>query len=265
MASSGRGLLEGRVVLVSGIGPGLGRSNALACAREGADLVLAARTEERLEGIAKEVEALGRKALCVRTDIAEDDDCKNVVARAIETFGRLDVLINNAFVMPGFEMLVDQSLDEIRRTFEVNLFAALRLSREAAPHLEQSPGASIVMINSSVMRHVRPTFGAYKMAKHALLALAQSLACELGPRGIRVNSIAPGFIGEAAADGLAALQSHHTGQPAAEIKAEIVASHMLRRIPEPDDIADAVLFLASDLARAVTGQCLDVNAGEFTH
>jgi NAD(P)-dependent dehydrogenase (short-subunit alcohol dehydrogenase family) len=103
------------------------------------------------------------------------------------------------------------------------------------------------------------------MAKHALLGLAQSLACELGPKGIRVNSIAPGFIGEAAADGLAAIQSKSTGVPAEQIKAEIVDSHMLRRIPEPEDIADCVVFLASDLARVVTGQCLDVNAGEFTH
>jgi len=258
-------LLDGRVVLVAGIGPGLGRSNALACARAGADVVLAARTAARLEEVASEIEALGRRALCIPTDLAADADCDHVVDRAADHFGRLDALIHNAFVMPPFEMLVDQSLDTIRKTFEVNLFAALRLSRAAAPHLEKSPGGAIVMINSSVMRHVRPTFGAYKMAKHALLAMAQSLACELGPRGIRVNSVAPGFIGEAAADGLSMIQSAQTGEPAEKIKAEIIESHMLRRIPEPDDIADAVLFLLSDLARAVTGQCLDVNAGEFTH
>jgi NAD(P)-dependent dehydrogenase (short-subunit alcohol dehydrogenase family) len=258
-------LLKGRVVLVSGIGPGLGRSNALACAKQGADIVLAARTESRLEEVAKEIEALGQRALSVRTDIAKDEDCRAVVARAIDQFGRLDVLINNAFRMPPFELLVEQSLDVIRKSFEVNLFGALRLSREATPHLEKSPGGSIVMINSSVMRHTRATFGAYKMAKHALLGMAHSLACELGPKGIRVNSIAPGFIGEAAADGLSALQSATTGKPRDEIKAEILESHMLRRIPEPDDIADCVVFLASDLSRAVTGQCLDVNAGEFTH
>ncbi len=258
-------LLAGRVVLVSGIGPGLGRSNALACAKQGADVVLAARTESRLEEVAKEVEALGQRALCIPADIAQDADCSALVEQAVDAFGRLDVLINNAFTMPPFELLADQSLEVIRKTFEVNLYAALRLSREAAPHLEKSPSGSIVMINSSVLRRARPTFGAYKMAKHALLGLAQSLACELGPRGIRVNTIAPGFIGEAAADGLAAIQSATTGEPAAKFKAEILESHMLRRIPEPDDIADAVVFFASDLSRAVTGQCLDVNAGEFTH
>lgn len=258
-------LLTGRVVLVSGIGPGLGRNTALACARQGADIVLAARTESRLEEVAKEVEATGQRALCVKTDISKDADCENVIKQAVDHYGQLDVLVNNAFSMPPFEHLVDQSLDVIRKTFEVNLFAALRLSREAAPHLEKSAGGSIVMINSSVMRRARPTFGAYKMAKHALLALAQSLACELGPRGIRVNSIAPGFIGEVAADGLAALQSHMTGVPAETIKSEIIESHMLRKIPEPNEIADSIVFLASDLSRVVTGQCLDVNGGEFTH
>ncbi|MBW2726652.1 MAG: SDR family NAD(P)-dependent oxidoreductase, partial [Deltaproteobacteria bacterium] len=118
-------LLQGKVVLVSGIGPGLGRSNALACAKQGADVVLAARTESRLEEVAKEVEALGQRALCVRTDISQDEDCERVVAKAIDRFGQLDVLINNAFTMPPFEMLIDQSLDVIRKSFEVNLFAAL--------------------------------------------------------------------------------------------------------------------------------------------
>jgi NAD(P)-dependent dehydrogenase (short-subunit alcohol dehydrogenase family) len=258
-------LLKDRVVLVSGIGPGLGRNTALACARQGADIVLAARTASRLEEVAKEVEATGQRALCVQSDISKDEDCANVVARAVEHFGQLDVLVNNAFTMPPFKDLVDTPLDVIRETFEVNLYAALRMSREAAPHLEKSVGGSIVMINSSVMRSTRPAFGAYKMAKHALLALAQSLACELGPKGIRVNSIAPGFIGEVAADGLAALQSHTTGVPAKTIKAQIVEAHMLRQIPEPNEIADCVVFLASDLSRVVTGQCLDVNGGEFTH
>jgi len=259
------GLLKDRVVLIAGIGPGLGRNTALACARQGANIVLAARTESVLESVAKEVEATGQRALCVQTDISRDEDCANLVETAVEHFGRLDVLVNNAFTMPPFEMLVDQSLDVIRKTFEVNLYAALRLSREAAPHLEKSPGGAIVMINSSVMRRAKETFGAYKMAKHALLGLAQSLACELGPRGIRVNSVAPGFIGEVAADGLAALEAHTTGAPAEQIKAQIVESHMLRRIPEPNEIADSVVFLACDLSRVVTGQCLDVNGGEFIH
>jgi NAD(P)-dependent dehydrogenase (short-subunit alcohol dehydrogenase family) len=258
-------LLKDRVVLVSGIGPGLGRSNAIACAKQGADIVLAARTESRLEEVAKEIEALGQRALCVPTDISRDEDCAALVEKAVEHFGQLDVLINNAFRMPPFEMLVDQSIDVIRKSFEVNLFAALRLSKEAAPHLEKSPGGSIVMINSSVMRKTRATFGAYKMAKHALLGMAYSLACELGPKGIRVNSIAPGFIGEAAADGLSALLAATTDVSREDAKAEIIESHMLRRCPEPDEIADCVVFLASDLSRAVTGQCLDVNAGEFTH
>ncbi|MCP5044658.1 MAG: SDR family NAD(P)-dependent oxidoreductase, partial [bacterium] len=134
-------LLTGRVVLVSGIGPGLGRSNALACAKQGADVVLAARTESRLEEVAKEVEALGQRALCIPTDIAQDADCSALVEQAVDAFGRLDVLINNAFTMPPFELLADQSLEVIRKTFEPNLYAAPRLSRQAAPHPAKRPTA----------------------------------------------------------------------------------------------------------------------------
>jgi NAD(P)-dependent dehydrogenase (short-subunit alcohol dehydrogenase family) len=258
-------LLAGKVVLVAGVGPGLGRENALACARHGADVVLAARTQATLDEVARDVEALGRRALAVATDVSQDADCRLLARAAMTAFGRIDALVFNAFRMPPFQPLVEQSLDVIRKTFEVNLFAALRLSREVAPHMAAAGTGSIVMINSSVMRHTRPAFGAYKMAKHALLAMARSLAAELGPQGIRVNSLAPGFVGRKAAEGLALLQSAQTGVPAERVVEEILESHMLRHIPEPDEIAESVVFLVSDLSRVVTGQCLDVNAGEFTH
>jgi len=258
-------LLEGKVAIVSGIGPGLGRSIAMACAREGADVVLAARTPARLDEVRGEIEGLGRRALSVPTDIAEDADCKALADAAMEAFGRIDALFNNAFVMPPFQSLVDQPIDTIRKSFEVNLYGALRTCQAVIPHMAKSGGGSIVMTNSSVLRKGRPAFGAYKMAKHALLGMARNLAVEVGPMGVRVNSIAPGFIGARAADLLSQIEAPGRGVPAEQIKAEILESHMLRRIPEPDDIADVAIFLASDLARAVTGQCVDVNAGEFTH
>lgn len=258
-------LLAGKVVVVAGVGPGLGRETALACARHGADVVVAARTRARIDKVADEVAALGRRALAVETNVSSDDDCRALADATMDAFGRIDTLVVNAFRMPPFEALVDQSLDTIRKTFEVNLFAGLRLAREAAPHMAKAGGGSIVMINSSVLRSARPMFGAYKMAKHALLALARSLAAELGPQKIRVNSLAPGFVGRAAANGLAQLQAAHRGVPTEQIVDEILSDHMLRHIPEPDEIADCVVFLASDLSRVVTGQCLDVNAGEYTH
>ena len=121
------------------------------------------------------------------------------------------------------------------------------------------------MINSAVLRHSRRTFGAYKMSKSSLLALAQSLATELGPGGIRVNSVAPGYIW---ADNLKWYFAHlakQRGITPEDVYAETAKAIDLRKLPEPDEIADAVVFLTSHLARAITGVCLDVNCGEYHH
>ncbi len=258
-------LLAGKVAIVAGIGPGLGRANALALAKAGADVALAARTQARLDEVAAEVEALGRRALPVRADITQAGDCENVVAQTIAQLGRVDVLVNNAFQMPPFETLPGQSIDGIRDSFEINLFAPLRLSQCIIPHMAERGSGSIVMINSVVLRHARPNYGAYKMAKHALLGMARNLACEVGPQGIRVNSVAPGYVGDATVDLVARMQGMAEKRPEPEVKRELLETLMLRRAAEPEEIADAVVFFASDMSRSITGQCLDVNAGEYTH
>lgn len=257
-------VLAGRVIVVSGVGPGLGRALALRCAGAGADLVLAARTESRLDEVAAEITVLGRRAVAVRTDITDEASCRALTEVAVDAYGRVDGLINNAFAIPPLTDLADADLAAIRVAFETNVLAALRLTRLFAPALAEH-GGSVVMINSAVLRHSRRTFGAYKLTKSALLALAQSLATELGPRGVRVNTVAPGYIW---ADSLKWYFGHLAGErgvPAQQVYDETAATIDLRRLPEPDEIADAVVFMLSPLARAVTGQCLDVNCGEWHH
>jgi len=122
-----------------------------------------------------------------------------------------------------------------------------------------------VMINSAVLRHSRRTFGPYKLAKASLLAMAQTLSTELGPRGVRVNSVAPGYIWGDSLKWYFDFLASKRGVEPQEVYDETAATIDLRRLPEPDEIADAVVFLASDLARIITGQCLDVNGGEFHH
>ncbi|MFI0220334.1 SDR family oxidoreductase [Streptomyces lydicus] len=256
-------LLGGKVVVVSGVGSGLGRTLAVRCAQAGADVVLAARTASYLQEVAKAVEETGSRALAVPTNIT-DPAAAEALAAALDSFGRVDALINNALVEPPHTELSETAMDDIRLGMEVDVYAALRLSRLFTPALRESRG-SIVMVNSSVLRHSKRACGAYKIAKSALLALAQSLATELGPQGIRVNSVAPGpmwtdkvkdFIGSLAASRGMSLQEGYD---------EVAADMELRRLQSPEETADAVLFLASDLARAVTGHCLDVNCGEYHH
>ncbi|MFC4052745.1 SDR family oxidoreductase [Actinomadura syzygii] len=258
------GLLAGKVIVISGVGPGLGRGLAVQCAKAGADVVLAARNEKRLAEVAAEVEKLGQHAVTVPTDITDAAACERLADTATESCGRVDGLVNNAFATPPLKDLTKVDLDAVRAGFETNVLAALRLTRLFVPALE-TRGGSVVMVNSAVLRHSRRTFGAYKMAKAALLAMAQNLSTELGPRGVRVNTIAPGYIW---ADNLKWYFEHlakKRGITAQQVYDENAATTDLRRLPEPDEVADAVVFMLSPLARAITGQCLDVNSGEWHH
>jgi NAD(P)-dependent dehydrogenase (short-subunit alcohol dehydrogenase family) len=257
-------LLADKVVLVAGVGPGLGQAIAVRAAQAGADVVLAARTESYLAEVAGKVTGAGRRALAVPTDLTDDDAAQRLVRAALEGFGRVDALVNNAFAMPPMRSLGKVDLDDLRASFDVNVLAALRLTRLLTPALVAA-GGSVVMVNSAVLRHSRRPFGPYKLAKAGLLAVAQNLAGELGPHGVRVNSVAPGWIW---ADSLRAYFDYladQRGVPARQLYEETAATTDLRRLPEPDEVADAILFLASDLARGITGQCLDVNCGEFHH
>ncbi len=258
------GLLAGRVVLVSGVGPDLGRAIALRSAQAGADLVLAARTAARLDDVAKEVTALGRRAVAVPADITDEASAAHLAGAALAAFGRVDALVNNAFAIPPLASLADTDLAAIRAAFETNVLAALRLTKLLTPALASS-GGSVIMINSAVLRHSRVSYGGYKMAKSALLALARSLATELGPSGIRVNSVAPGWIWGDTLKWYFGHLAKERGVDRQQVYDETAASTDLRRLPEPAQIADAVVFLASPMAGAITGQCIDVNCGEFHH
>ncbi|MCL2535414.1 MAG: SDR family oxidoreductase [Nocardiaceae bacterium] len=257
-------MLDGKVVVVSGVGPGLGRSIAVRSALAGARVVLAARTESRLSAVADEVREVGGTALCVPTDLTDDESVSALVAASVGEFGRVDAVVNNAFVQPPHERLLDTDFESVRQGMDINLLAALNLTRKMAPALIESQG-SVVMINSMVLRNQLPNFGAYRVMKAGLLALARSLSVELGPHGVRVNSVAPGYIWAERVKNMFEKQAEKRGVPFQQVYDEVAADTDLRRLPEPDDIANTVVFLASDFARAITGQCLGVDCGHTHH
>jgi NAD(P)-dependent dehydrogenase (short-subunit alcohol dehydrogenase family) len=257
-------MLRDKVVVVAGVGAGVGRSIAMASAREGADVVLAARTESTLDEVAKEIAGLGRRGLAVPTDLHDADAVRRLSEAAVAEFGRVDSLVYNALAMPPIKDLTVVDLDAIGAGFDQNVIAALRLIRTFVSQLKDSHG-SIVMINSMVVRFSQRTMGPYKMAKAAMLAMAQSLATELGPQGIRINSVAPGHIWGDSLKWYFSYMGHKRGVDPQVIYDETAARNDLGRLVEPDEIADAAVFLASPMARAITGQCLDVNCGEYHH
>ena len=257
-------LLAGKVVVICGVGAGLGRSIALRSAEQGADVVLAARTASRLEEVSKEVSALGRRALAVPTDIGDPDASGRLADATLAEFGRADAVVHNALAMPPIKGLLAVDLDAVRSAFDVNVLGALRVTLAFAPSLEET-GGSVVMVNSMVVRFSQRGMGPYKATKAALLAVAQSLATELGPRGIRVNSVAPGHIWGENLQWYFSYLARKRGVDPQVIYDETAANNDLRRLPQADEVADAVVFLASPMAGAITGQCLDVNCGEYHH
>lgn len=255
-------VLAGKVIVISGIGPGLGKSLAEEAAKMGADLVIASRTAARLDEIGDLVEGLGRKVVKVVTDVTDEDSRANLRDKTLEAFGRVDCVINNAFTIPPMDPITQIKPSALAKVNETNVFAPLRLSALFADALSEAKG-SIIMLNSCVSFSSQPEYAGYKLSKGALEHLASSLATELGPRGIRVNSVAPSYIYEDVNRGYFDFLGAVESKTHEQVYAEKAAPTDLKRLASSEEVARATLFLASDLASAVTGQMLTVDCGEF--
>ncbi|HMG44531.1 MAG TPA: SDR family oxidoreductase [Acidimicrobiales bacterium] len=258
-------LLEGKVALVAGVGPGMGREIALLFARNGASLVLGARRTEKVDEVAAEVADLGAKAEVVRLDITDQASCQDAVSRATDTFGGLDVLVNNAFHQGDFTTFEESDPDSWRHVMDVNLWGTLQMTRTAVPALKAQGGGHIVMINSmSAWRH-EVRFGAYTISKAALESATRMLALELGEHGIRANSVHPGYIYGDSVKLYFDILADQRGVTSQEVYDEVAAETCLKYLPTPAEIAGSVLFFASELSAPVSGQSLGVNAGHWMH
>ncbi len=255
-------LLKDKVVVISGIGPGLGRSLAFEAAKMGADLVIASRTEERLLELQADLAPFGVKVVPVVTDVRNEESRANLRDQTLEAFGRVDCIINNAFAIPPMDPITQIDPAKLAKVNETNVFGPLRLAALFADALSESKG-SIIMLNSCVSFSSQPEYAGYKLSKGALEHLASSLATELGPRGIRVNSVAPSYIYEDVNRGYFDFLAAVEDKTHEEIYADKAAPTDLKRLASSEEVARATLFLASDLASAVTGQMLTVDCGEF--
>lgn len=256
---------EGRVAVVAGIGPGLGRSVTLGLAAEGARVVIGARTEDNLTNLAAEVEEAGGEVAWSRTDVTSTDDCQRLVATAVETFGGVDVMVNNGFVHPPMVPMEDTDHAAWSTGFDVNVQGPVRMAQAVAPAMKERGGGAIVFVSSMSARRVHSPFGTYGATKSALITSAQHLALELGPDQIRVNCVAPGFIWGPNVEWWFDHQAKKRGVEPQVVYDEHAAEMALRRISTADEVAQAVLFLASSQASAITGETLDVNAGQWFH
>jgi NAD(P)-dependent dehydrogenase (short-subunit alcohol dehydrogenase family) len=258
--------VDGLVVMIVGAGPGLGATLARRCAVDGADVVLAARTPATIEQIADDVRSHGRRAVAVPTDVTNREQVRALAQRARDEFGRVDVLVNAAFPPAPAGNVVDMddnALDAWRRSIDAGAYGTLLTCRFVAPFMIEAGRGSIVNVTSMTSRLAHGGRSDYAAGKAAMHRLGWALADELGPHGIRVNAVAPGAIWGDGVRRWIDTGAAANGVTYEEQLAKHVAGMALRRIATEDEVANAVLFLASDLASGITGATLDVNAGQL--
>lgn len=255
---------EGKVALLAGAGPGTGGAIARGLAERGARVVLAARRQDSTAPVAEAIRAIGGEVATVHGDVTSAEDRARMIAAATESFGGLDVLVNNAFATGRVGPIEGTDVAKAwKAAFEVNVFATLALAEAALAPMKARSGGSIVMIGTLASRKRQPGLAGYGASKAALLAATQSLAMEVGKYGIRVNTVIPSHIdGPNLAMGIA-MQAKARGVAEEVVRAEIIAEGVLAHITTPEEVAEAALFLASPRASAITGQALDVNCGQW--
>jgi NAD(P)-dependent dehydrogenase (short-subunit alcohol dehydrogenase family) len=241
--------LHGRVAIVTGAGQGIGRGVALCLARAGAHVVIADQAPARLAPVVAEVEALGVQALGIATDVRRVDDLKGLVQQTIERFGKIDILVNNAGVVV-VKPMVEQSEEDWHRVVDVNLKGVFLSCRNVLPEMIARKRGAIVNIASIAAFHVTVPHVPYAASKAGVVAITRDLAYEVARFGIRVNAVAPGPI-----------DTPMSQMVSAEQKQAIARSIPLGRIGQPEDIGQAVVFLASDAASYITGATLPVSGG----
>ena len=250
-----KGRLNGKVAIITGAASGIGRATAILFAREGAKIVLADVHEEGLKETLKLVKKEGGDAITKRTNVAIEEEVKGLIDLALRTYSRIDILCNNAGIAGRITNLDEQSADDWRKVYEVNVLGAVFATKHVAKHMQERKSGAIV--NTASVAGIRSGAGdnAYSASKAALINFTQTAACDLGGYNVRVNAVCPGLIETGITKPVFDLAR-------ARGKFDKLGSRCeLRRYGLPEEVANAILFLASDEASYITGQALPVDGG----
>ncbi len=256
-------LLAGKSVIITGIGPGLGRVLAEEAGRMGAKVAMVSRSPTVMESVVATLADEGAEAIAILADITSTADCKRAAAQALSAFGRIDGLVNSAYFPGDISPVLALDLDKLSHAFDVTVLGTLRMVQAVVPAMEDAGGGVILNIGSQVARKLVMNQGGYAATKAALSALTRYLASELGPRNIRVNMPAFGWTVSPPARAWLEQQAANGGPGVDEAIAGIASGIALGRVPEDAEYARAALALIADCFSAVTGATLDVNGGEF--
>ena len=257
-------LLLDRVAVVTGGGYGLGRVIALTLAREGAHVVVAARNVERLERTAADIQRLGRRGLAVVTDITDEAQVVSMVERTVAELGPVDILVNNAAITAEWKPIVETSLEYWNQAIAVNLTGAMLCARECLKQMLPQKRGAIVNIAGTGARQGVANMGPHSSSKFGLIGLTQSLAMEVAGQGVRVNAVCPWAV---EGEHLRQINENRVrqGEPDGDHLERLNKASPMGRIVRPEEVAETVVFLASDLSGAITGQTIDVTTGVTMH
>lgn len=245
--------LQNKVAIVTGASTGIGRATARLFAAEGAKLVVAARRQAELDSLVAEITASGGEAVALAGDVQSESFNKALVDLAISRFGRLDVAFNNAGTLGAMGPTDGIEADAWNQTLAVNLTSAFLGAKYQIPAMAAHGGGSVIFTSTFVgYSGAFPGMAAYAASKAGLIGLTQALATEYGPRGVRVNAVLPGAV---------ETEMYHTANDTADKQGFINNMHALKRAGQPDELAKAVLFLASDDSSFVTGTASLVDGG----
>jgi NAD(P)-dependent dehydrogenase (short-subunit alcohol dehydrogenase family) len=245
--------LTGQVAVITGGGTGIGRATAHVLAEHGADVVLASRREENLEQTSSEIRGIGRRAVVKKTDVRKLEDCRALIATAHEEFGRIDILVNNAGGSKAFSF-DEWTFEEFENSIALNLRSFFFLSQSVVRHMVEQHSGNIVNISSIASLTAMPGLGPYGMAKAGVNNLTRFLAAKYGADNIRVNCIAPGFVGS---DGFARAMNAVDRDPD-DVAAR---SNAMGRAGRPEEIALPILFLVSAASSFLSGETIYIGGG----
>ncbi|MGA2411506.1 MAG: SDR family oxidoreductase [Candidatus Binataceae bacterium] len=257
------GELQGKVAIITGGGYGIGKEIALIYARAGAQLVLSARTLGPLEETRAAVEKIGVPAITVRADVAKEADCVQMADAAVKAFGRVDILVNNAGIAGPTKRTTEMALAEWQEVIDINLTGAWLASRAAIPTMVKQKAGNILMISSGAGRRGYPFRSPYAASKWAMIGLTQTLALEWGGEGIRVNCICPGAVEGDRIERVIQARAEATKTPYDQVKRNFTSTAAMQRMVTEEEVARVSLFLVSELSAGVTGQTINVDAGNI--
>ena len=255
-------VLEGKVAIITGASKGIGRELSLCFARAGASIVCTARSTDLVKETVSLVEAAGGRAIAVTCDASTEEDVQRMVAEGVQAFGKITTLINNAGDGGPTKPVQDYTMEDWLYTIHSCLTSSYVCTRYAVPEMVKAGGGSIVNISSGAGRRGLPYRIGYCSAKAGQVGMTYGMAMELGPQGIRVNCVAPGAVAGDRIDRVITGQAQARGIGDDEMRQAMMDRLPLGEMTAADDIAEATLFFASDLAKNISGQVLAVNGGE---